>query len=207
LGPTKATKSPAENVAEMDLSTSADVYPKDSSFSSMTDAIECWFRADQRFYLKRIPLSNRIRHMPENRDRWLFGLTLASASATLVSIAAAETLLVIACLTWLVIRPRGFVWPSYFIPLCAFMVTTILALWISPEPTVGRGAIYKFWLFAMGLLAANFVSDPERTRRSVTILLAVASIASIYALFQFVIKYRHFQSTQSLIDDPMVNER
>src|SRR5262249_17006174 len=59
----------------------------------------------------------------------------------------------------------------------------------------------------MGLLAANFVRDPGRTRKSVTILLTVAAIASVYALFQFVIKYRHFQSTQSLIDDPMVNER
>src|SRR5215471_9590755 len=171
LGPTKATKSPAENVDETHFSTSTAVYPKDRSFSSMTDVIECRAPRRQRFYLKRIPLSNRIRHMPENRDRWLFGLTLASASATLVSIAAAETLLVIACLTWLVIRPRGFVWPSYFIPLCAFMVTTILALWISPEPAVGRGAIYKFWLFTMGLLAANFVRDPGRTRKSVTILL------------------------------------
>src|SRR5215467_12871977 len=159
----------------------------------------------QRFYLKRIALSNRIRHMPENRDRWLFGLTLASAAATLVSIAAAETLLAIACLTWIVIHPRVFVWPSYFIPLCALMATTALALFMSPEPAMGRAAIYKFWLFTMGLLAANFVSSPDRARKSHLILLSVAAITSLYALFQFVVKYRHF--LQNSGDDPTVNFR
>src|SRR5215813_13265411 len=158
----------------------------------MTGTIYVRRGADQRFYLKRTALSNRIRHMPENRDRWLFGLTLASAAATLVSIAAAETLLAIACLTWIVIQPRVFVWPSYFIPLCAFMATTALALFMSPQPALGRAAIYKFWLFTMGLLAANFVSTPERSRNSHSILLSVASVTSLYALFQFVVKYRRF---------------
>jgi O-antigen ligase len=143
--------------------------------------------------------------MSENRDRWLFGLTLASAAATLVSIAAAETLLAIACLTWIVIRPRVFVWPSYFIPLCAFMATTTLALFMSPQPALGRAVIYKFWLFTMGLLAANFVSAPERARKSHSILLSVAAVTALYALFQFVVKYRRF--LQNLGDDPTVNFR
>src|SRR5262245_21754475 len=137
----------------------------------MTGTIYARRGADQRFYLKRTALSNRIRHMPENRDRWLFGLTLACAAATLVSIAAAETLLAIALLTWIVIHPRVFVWPSYFMPLCAFMATTGLALFLSPQPGMGRAVIYKFWLFPMGLLAANFVSSPDRARKSHSILL------------------------------------
>jgi hypothetical protein len=41
------------------------------------------------------------------------------------------------------------------IPLCAFMVTTILALLMSPQPDVGMGAVRKFVLFTMGILAAN----------------------------------------------------
>src|SRR5215831_222462 len=145
--------------------------------------------------------------MPEKHVRWLFGLTLASAAATLVSISAAETLLVIACLAWIVIHPRVVVWPSYFIPLCAFMATTSLALFMSPQPALGRAAIYKFWLFTMGLLAANFVSAPERARKSHSILLSVAAVTSLYALFQFVIAYRHFQATQDLTDDPTVLAR
>jgi O-antigen ligase len=145
--------------------------------------------------------------MPENRDRWLFGLTLASAAAALISIAAAETLLAVACLTWIVIHPRVFVWPSYFVPLCAFMATTALALFMSPQPLMGRAAIYKFWLFTMGLLAANFVSTPERARKSHSILLSVAAVTSLYALYQFVAAYRHFRQTQDLADDPMVLAR
>jgi O-antigen ligase len=59
----------------------------------------------------------------------------------------------------------------------------------------------------MGLLAANFVSAPERARKSHSILLSVAALTSLYALFQFVTAYRHFQTTQDLTDDPTVLAR
>ena len=205
LGPTNATNSLAVNVVVTLLRTSADVYPKERLSSSMTMPYRRLAGAEQRFYLKRISLSNRIRHMPENRERWLFALTIASAAAALVSIAAAETLLVIACLTWIVIRPGTFVWPSYFIPLGALLATTVLSLIMSPQPVSGRAVIYKFWLFMMGLLAANCVNTPERARKSQAILLSVAAVTSLYALFQFVVKYRQF--LQSSGDDPTVNFR
>src|SRR5215472_18189252 len=81
------------------------------------------------FYIsKRIAISNRIRVMPESRDRWLFAITLASAAAVLVSIAAAETLLAMAALGWLLVRPGPIVWPSYSLPLAAFMITTVVSL-------------------------------------------------------------------------------
>jgi hypothetical protein len=59
----------------------------------------------------------------------------------------------------------------------------------------------------MGLLAANFVSAPDRARKSHSILLSVAAVTSLYALYQFVVAYRHFQQTQDLADDPMVLAR
>jgi hypothetical protein len=145
--------------------------------------------------------------MPENHERWLFVLTLASAAAVLVSIAAAETLLALTCLLWIALRPGPLTWPSYFVPLCAFMATTILALLMSPEPAAGRAAIYKFWLFAMGLLAANFVTTPARARISHTLLLSIAAVTALLGLFQFAGAYRHFQATRSLADDPMVLKR
>lgn len=145
--------------------------------------------------------------MAENRERWLFALTLASATALLISIAAAETLLAITCLVWIIVRPRPFVWPSYFVPLCAFMAATILALAMSPEPIAGRAAIYKFWLFTMGFLAANAVSTPGRARLSISLLLIMAGITSLFGLYQFAVAYRHFQSTHVLKDDPMVLAR
>src|SRR5215471_19221475 len=125
--------------------------------------------------------------MPENQERWLFALTLASAAAVLVSIAAAETLLALTCLLWIALRPGPLTWPGYFVPLCAFMVTTILALLMSPEPAAGRAAIYKFWLFTMGLLAANFVTTPARARISHALLLSIAAVTALLGLFQFAV--------------------
>src|SRR5437879_1496291 len=113
--------------------------------------------------------------MPAKRDSWVFALTVAAACAVLISIAAAETLLAMACLGWLILRPRPFVWPSYVVPLCAFIATTILATAMSPQPEVGMAAVRKFVLFTMGLLAANFVTTPSRARRSYSVLLVVAA--------------------------------
>src|SRR5438045_9299656 len=94
-----------------------------------------------------------IRVMPEKRDSWLFAVTLASAAAVLISIAAAETLLAIACLGWLLLRPGRIIWPSYVVPLLAFMATTALSLMMSPQPEIGMSFVRKLVLFLMGLLA------------------------------------------------------
>src|SRR5438132_485694 len=109
--------------------------------------------------------------MRGSRDFWLFGLTLASAASALVSIAAAETLLAIACLCWLILRPARVIWPSYTLPLVAFMATTVLSLTMSPQPEIGMGSVRKFVLFAMAFLAASFVTTPSRARTSCKVLL------------------------------------
>jgi putative inorganic carbon (hco3(-)) transporter len=145
--------------------------------------------------------------MSVHRDSWVFALTLTAAAAVLVSIAGAEMLLAIACLTWLAQRPRAIVWPRYIVPLCAFMVTTILALLMSPQPDVGIGAVRKFVLFAMGLLAANFVTTLWRARLSHGVLLCVAAVTSVLAVVQFSTAYINFLSTQDLADDPTVLAR
>ena len=142
-----------------------------------------------------------------NRDSVVFALTLMSATAVLVSIAAAQTLLAMACLAAILRRPQPMVWPSYVIPLCAFMLTTVLALLMSPQPEVGMSAVRKFVLFTMGLLAANLVTSPWRARVSLGALLAVGACTAIYALGQFAVRYVQFRSTQALIDDPTVLAR
>src|SRR5688572_11164577 len=145
--------------------------------------------------------------MSQSRDSWIFGLTVASAAAVLVSIAGAETLLALACLGWIITRVRPVNWPSYLLPLCAFMATTVLSLLMSPEPAVGMGVVRKFVLFSMGLLAASFVTTPWRMRISHGTLLLVAAVTSCVALGQFPIAYIRYLSTQSLADDPTVNAR
>src|SRR5438128_2309186 len=143
--------------------------------------------------------------MPANRDSWVFVLLVISASAVLVSLPVAQTFLAMACLAWVAVRPKPIVWPSYFIPLCAFMATTTLALFMSPQPSVGMGAVRKFVLFSMGLLAANLVTKPRRARIAHGTLLIIAAITSVVALGQFARSYAHFLSTQT--DDPMLNAR
>lgn len=145
--------------------------------------------------------------MQGSREAWIFGLTAASASAMLVSIAAGQILLALACLTWLILRPRKMVWPSYTIPLLAFMATTTLSLAMSPEPGTGVAVVRKFVLFSMGFLAVNFVTTFERARLSQTGLLGVASVTAVVALGQFALAYQRFLATGQLSDDPTVLAR
>jgi O-antigen ligase len=145
--------------------------------------------------------------MPESRDRWLFAVTLASAAAALVSIAAAETLLAMAALGWLLVRPGRIVWPGYAVPLAAFMITTALSLAMSPQPDIGWSVVRKFVLFMMGFLAANFVNTQWRARASLGILLTVAAIAGLLGMIQFLISYIKFVGTHRLADDPTVLTR
>jgi O-antigen ligase len=145
--------------------------------------------------------------MSRSRDSWVFALTLISAAAVLVSIAAAETFLAVACVAAIVRRPQPFVLPSYFIPLGVFMAATILALFMSPQPEAGAGAVRKFVLFTMGLLAANLVTTPWRARVSIGALLVLAAATSVYALAQFGLAYWNYLSTGQLADDPTVIAR
>ena len=116
------------------------------------------------FYLKRISRSNRIRRMPRSRDSWVFALTLMAAAAVLVSIAVAETLLAMACLAWMVTGPRPIVWPSYLVPMAAFMVSTVVALLMSPQPEHRRQLCTKIRSFCPGT-AGRQPGDDVLTRQ------------------------------------------
>lgn len=143
--------------------------------------------------------------MPRTSESWAFVLTLMAAAATLVSIAAAESLLALAFIAAIVARPRPMVWPSYSIPLAVFMATTVLSLLMSPQPGVGMSVVRKFVLFTMGLLAANFVITETRARAAMRVLVVVATAASLYAVAQFPVAYYRYLSTGK--DDPTVAAR
>jgi O-antigen ligase len=145
--------------------------------------------------------------MRSPRESWIFTLTLLSAAAALVSIAASEILLAGACLLWIVIRPRPVQMPAYTLPLVAFMLTTVLSFAMSPDRSVGGHQIGKFVLFPMGLLAANFISDFGRVKLTFKILLVVAAVGSATSIVQFVLKERRFLETQAVEYDPMVLDR
>src|SRR5206468_3398457 len=102
------------------------------------------------------------------------------------------------------LRPGRVIWPSYTLPLVAFMATTVLSLTMSPQPEIGMGSVRKFVLFSMAFLAANFVSTLSRARTSCQVLLVVGAAAAILALVQFASAYIKFRSTHDLADDPKI---
>jgi len=145
--------------------------------------------------------------MRSPREWWIFTLTVLSAAAALVSIAASEILLAGACLLWIVIRSHPVRIPAYTLPLIAFMVTTVLSFAMSPDRSVGGHQLGKFVLFPMGLLAANFIRDSGRVKVTFKLLLVVAAAGSATSIVQFVLKERRFLETQAVEYDPMVLDR
>jgi len=149
----------------------------------------------------------RSKTMRDRLEPWIFYLTLGSAAATLVSLPASEILLGLACVLWIAIRPRPIRLPSYALPLLVFMLTTLLSMAMSPEPTSGGAPIRKFVLYLMGPLAANFVYDMGRVKLTAKALLLTASLGAVASLIQFAIKERRFLMTGALEDDPMALDR
>jgi putative inorganic carbon (HCO3(-)) transporter len=145
--------------------------------------------------------------MKERSEAWVFGLTVASATTVLLSIRISQTLLALACLVWIVFRPKPVHLPRYCLPLIAFMAATLLSLIMSVDPGVGAPAIRKFVLFSMGILAANFVTTPQRAKISYGLLISVAALSAALAVVQFGLGYREFLLTGALRDDPTVLAR
>lgn len=140
-------------------------------------------------------------------DRWLFALSLATAAGVLVSIAAAQILMGLALVSWLILRPSGPHWPGWTLPVIAFITATLVSLAMSPQPELGFGPVRKFVLFAMGILAATFVRSESRLRLTAFVLLAVAAIGSSVAIVQFIAQYLEFRVTGALSDDPTILAR
>jgi O-antigen ligase len=137
----------------------------------------------------------------------IFWLTAASAAASLISIAATEILLALAVFLWVILRPVPVRWPSYFLPLAAFVATTFLSLAMSADPARGWHAAQKVVLYPMGLLAASFVTTEERAKQAFKLLLTAATISAAIAIVQFPLAQLEFIRTGDLADDPTILNR
>ena len=149
--------------------------------------------------------------MRRNGEEVVFWLTASTAAASLISVAAMETLLGAAVLGWILLwvfkRPVRLRLPSYYIPLAAFILTTLLSLAFSPDPWTGEHQIGKFVLFPMGLLAAAFVTSESRAVNAYKLLLAVAVVSAVTAIIQFGIAEAAFLKTGEIADDPTLLNR
>ena len=149
--------------------------------------------------------------MRRNGEEVVFWLTASTAAASLISVAAMETLLGAAVLGWILLwvfkRPVPLRLPSYYMPLAAFILTTLLSLAFSPDPWTGEHQIGKFVLFPMGLLAAAFVTSESRAVNAYKLLLAVAVVSAATAIIQFGIAEATFLKTGEIADDPTLLNR
>jgi len=157
--------------------------------------------------------------MPRDSEGPIFWLTAASAAASLISIAAMETLLAAALLLWLLsylaarlwpssfLKPVAMRWPSYFLPLGVFFLATLASIAVSPQPQSGQHAIQKVVLVSMGLLAVSFVSTEDRATKAYKLLLAVTAVSAVVAIVQFIQAEVTFLKTGSLVDDPTLVNR
>jgi hypothetical protein len=149
--------------------------------------------------------------MRRDGEEVVFWLTAASAASALISVAAMEILMGAAVAGWILLwvfkRPVPIHWPSYFLPLGAFIATTLLSLAFSPDPANGQHQIQKFVLFPMGLLAAAFVTTESRAETAYKLLLAAAVVSAATAIVQFGIAEIVFLRTGDIADDPTLLNR
>jgi len=149
--------------------------------------------------------------MRRDGEEVVFWLIVASAASSLISIVAMETFLGAAVAGWIVLwilkRPVPLRWPSYFLPLAAFMATTLLSLAFSPDPATGRHQIEKVILYPMGLLTAAFVTSESRAEKAYKLLLGVAVVSAVTAIVQFGVAEAAFLRSGDIGDDPTLLNR
>jgi putative inorganic carbon (hco3(-)) transporter len=145
--------------------------------------------------------------MRRDGDAVVFWLTAASAASSLISIVAMEVFLAAAVLVWIYKRPVPLRWPSYFLPLGAFMATTLLSMAFSPNPGAGWHQVQKVVLFPMGLLAAAFVTSEARAEKAYKLLLTVAVVSALTAIVQFAVAEAAFLRSREIADDPTLLNR
>lgn len=123
-------------------------------------------------------------------DSIVFGLTTLAVVFPVISIAVSQTFLGLAILGFLLdcllnrrTIPR---FPPIKFPLLLFVGTTLVSWLVSPEPELGLPPIYKFWLFAIVLLVANYFSG-TRVGLAFQALFAAGLVAAAFALVQVLV--------------------
>ena len=135
--------------------------------------------------------------------------TFLSVVSILVSIAASETFLALAFLSWLPIgimegwekRRLPIEWPPFFRALQLFVAATILSALFSVNPHQGMAAVRKLPLFFLCFLVVRFL-DPVWIKRAYYSLFGLGSLVGLYAMAQFGEKWWRFQHTRQVADDP-----
>ena len=113
--------------------------------------------------------------------RWL---TFGSAVTILVSIAASQILLGLALAALLLSGARMRL-PRIWIPLCLFLLGTLLSLALSPDPAAGLPQVRKIFVFTMLLVTFSTLRDMLVIRRLFLCWAGAGALISLRGFVQF----------------------
>ena len=113
--------------------------------------------------------------------RWL---TFGSAVTILVSIAASQILLGLALAALLLSGARMRL-PRIWIPLCLFLLGTLLSLALSPDPAAGLPQVRKIFVFTMLLVVFSTLRDMLVIRRLFLCWAGAGALISLRGFVQF----------------------
>jgi O-antigen ligase len=120
-------------------------------------------------------------------ERIAFALLLAFAGAPLFSIFAAELLLAIVALLWLVIVIRGrerVEVPGMFWPLAAYGAATLVASVFSVDQAVSFRDSKQLLLFAIVPIAYRLLPG-KRTLKAVDVMITAGALSAVYGIVQY----------------------
>jgi putative inorganic carbon (hco3(-)) transporter len=122
-------------------------------------------------------------------EHLVFFALAACVSLVLVSIAASQILLALTIVgfVWLLKQHRGYIPPGMhtLLPLIVFMIWTLVAVFASPDVTLGLKATKKFYLFLLVPVVPLIVRGPGRLNWIYNAIFFVAVISSLKGLAQF----------------------
>ena len=111
-----------------------------------------------------------------------------AAVSSLFSIAFCHTLLALA-LAALLISPLRLRLPSFWRPLAAFMVWTLVSVAASASPADGRAQLRKFYVYLLVLVLFSALPGVPAARRLLLILAGIGIASGLKGLFQFQQKF------------------
>ena len=127
--------------------------------------------------------------LQQNSEKVAFGGLAGCISLSLVSIAASEILLAVAIIgfVWMVARYKEPLMPgiSVFLPLLAFMIWTMVAVFASSNVMLALTITKKFFLLLLVVVVPLILRGENRLTWIYRIIFVVAAISSLAGLAQY----------------------
>jgi putative inorganic carbon (hco3(-)) transporter len=128
--------------------------------------------------------------LQNNPERLAFLALAGCISLVQVSIAVSQILLAVAIVgfVWMLKQQKGPLLrrTPVILPLLAFMIWTLIAIFVSSNVTLGLTAVRKFYLLLLVVLVPSIVRGEGRFTWICRAIFAVAVVSSVWGLIQFV---------------------